>query len=125
MYIFNTNCALKTTQVCVYTCVYIKVHVCSMCVHACIQGYIHIYTCIYTQVPVTGSHVRISDNSFFADCTVCLSAGDSFGRHIAVLPDLDSNGIQELAVAAKGTVWVLYMGRDTSSNQCTVCTPKV
>jgi len=64
-------------------------------------------------------HQKISDTE--GDFTGKIDSGDSFGRHVCSLGDLDGDGVEDIAVGAvydddgdthTGAVWILFLNED-------------
>jgi hypothetical protein len=75
--------------------------------------------------PTTSGVVKLhAGASAWAGCAACMTGGEAFGSAVAGLGDVDGNGVPDVAVAAAGAVYILYMAVDRSA-PCVVCPPVV
>ena len=67
----------------------------------------------------------IAPESFMALLSPNSAVDDAFGNAVCVIGDLDGNGLPELAVAANGSIYVVFLQKGSFSSTCTVCPPTV
>eukprot|EP00960_Hanusia_phi_P070728 767378-Hanusia_phi.AAC.2 len=70
------------------------------------------------------SFVLISQGANSGFCVSCLNSGDQFGNTVATIRDMDRNGLNDIAVGSRNSIFLIFLERD-SSYVCESCNPVV